>query len=84
MYQYVLGANVNSSRLMITSPILTTMAQAVRGSEFTIRYLDGKNAILGDKSYYKVAQYNASSHLFGVDKRLRLYIGGMSVQLKEN
>ncbi|KAK3040725.1 hypothetical protein RJ639_028015 [Escallonia herrerae] len=109
LYQYVCGANANSSGLMITAPILTTMAQATLGSDYTMRLschknmrgllhsptlnsiciwtrfamddnfskekealvnsldkiLDGKNAVFGDKSYYEISQYNASSHLSG-------------------
>ncbi|KAK3021129.1 hypothetical protein RJ639_045902, partial [Escallonia herrerae] len=95
LYEYIPGANEISFRLMITAPILTTMAQVARGSDYIVlekhegslpqRYaelnshldkrkkllssldkiLDGKNAVLGDKSYYGVAQYNASSHLSG-------------------
>ncbi|KAK3028198.1 hypothetical protein RJ639_039481 [Escallonia herrerae] len=37
LYQYIHGANANSTRLMITAPILTTMAQAPRGSNYTVR-----------------------------------------------
>ncbi|KAK2981700.1 hypothetical protein RJ640_013098, partial [Escallonia rubra] len=122
LYQYVRGANANSFRLMITAPILTTMAQVARGSDYTVRLympekhegappqpyaklnlhldkrfsgfakddniskekealvssldkiLDGKNTILGDKRPYGVAEYNASSHLYGRLNEVWIYV----------
>uniref|UniRef100_A0A2N9IPW3 SOUL heme-binding protein n=1 Tax=Fagus sylvatica TaxID=28930 RepID=A0A2N9IPW3_FAGSY len=137
LYQYIHGGNLNSSHIMMTAPVLTSINSSSGGSDYFVRFyipaknvgnppqpnpelnvqldkwsshciavrkftgfaqdddinkeiealvnsinehLTGKAAILEDRSYYSVAQYNASKHLSGRLNEVWINVSGFTAE----